>query len=113
MGIDLRTKKLGGTWRHRSGDCGGFEVALNDESAHVTVTELGIMFEVDREDVPAAWEAKIVVDKLWFELVTTVVRRMSVEVLVELFREVSFQRQRALWDGEQKAKIKIREALGL
>ena len=113
--IDLRAKRAGGTWVRRFGDHeeNGVAVSVNDKSAHVTITALGIMFAVDREDVPAAWDAKIDVTKLRAELVATIISRMSVGVLEALFQEISSQRQHAFWDGANTARAKIKEALGL
>jgi hypothetical protein len=105
--VDLRVRRFGD---HEENS---FAVSINDKSAHVTMTALGIMFAVDREDVPAAWDAKIDVAKLHTELVATIIRRMSVGVLNALFREISDQRQHAFWDGENTARSKIKKALGL
>jgi hypothetical protein len=115
MSIDLRTEKPGGTWVRRFGnhEASGFGVSVGDKSAHVTLTALGIMFAVDRQDVPAAWDAAIDVIKLREELIATIVRRMSAEVLEALFGEIHSQRQSAFWDGEHATRTKIREALGL
>jgi len=115
MSIDLRAEHSGGSWVRRFGDHeeSGIHVSINDKSAHVTLTTLGILFAVDREDVPAAWDAKIDVSKVRGEIVTTIVRRMSEQVLEELFREIYSQRQSAFWDGESKTRSKIRAALGL
>ena len=115
MSVDLRAEKPGGTWVRRFGDheSAGFEIAIGNTSAHVTPTAHGIMFAVDRQDVPAAWETPIDTVKLRAELLAAIVRHMSIEVLEELFREIHSQRQRAFWNGEQQAKSKIREALGL
>lgn len=115
MSIDLRTERPGGTWVRRFGDHedAGFEVAIGNTSAHVTITAHGIMFAVDRQDIPAAWETPIDPVKLRGELLATIVRNMSAEVIEELFREFHSQRQNAFRSGDQEAKIKIREALGL
>jgi len=115
MSIDLRTERSGGTWTRRVGEheAQGFEVSLGNGSAHVTITSHGIMFAVDRHDIPAAWEPTIDVIKLRAELLAAIVRHMSVEVLEVLFGEIHSQRQRAFWDGGRDAKTKIREALGL
>ena len=115
MSIDLRTEKPGGTWVRRVGDheTGGFMISVGDTSAHVTLTALGIMFAVDRQDVPAAWDTPIDIVKLRAELIATVMRQMSTEVLEALFSEIHSQRQHAFWDGERTTRTKIREALGL
>jgi hypothetical protein len=91
----------------------GFEVSIADKSAHVTMTSIGLMFAVDRCDVPAAWAQRIDVYQLRIELVATIVRRMSAGVLEELFREISSQRQCAFRDGESSARHQMRKALGL
>jgi len=115
MSVDLRTEKHSGTWTRRFGDHEqqGFEVYIHSKSANVTITAHGIMFEVDRQDVPAAWDTEIDVFKLRAELMAAIVRRMSMEVLEELFGEIHIQRQRAFRDGEQIIRTKIRTALGL
>jgi len=115
VSVDLRTERPGGTWTRRLGDheAAGFEVSVNDQSAHVTITAHGIMFAIDRQDVPAAWGKPIVVAQLRSELLAAIVRRMSIAVLEELFREIHAQRQRAFWNGEQTTQTKIKEALGL
>jgi hypothetical protein len=115
MSIDLRTEKPGGTWVRRFGDheASGFMISIGDTSAHVTLAAIGIMFAVDRQDVPAAWDATIDVIKLRAELIATIIRRMSTEVLEALFSEIHAQRQSAFWDGERATRTKIREALGL
>lgn len=115
MSVDLRTERRGGTWTRRLGDheAAGFEVSVNDQSAHVTLAAHGIMFVVDRRDVPTAWGKEIDVVQLRSELLATLVRQMSIEVLEELFREIHEQRQRAFWDGVQSIQTKIKEALGL
>jgi hypothetical protein len=116
--INLTTECAGrrsGTWVRRCGDheTAGVGVYVNDTSAHVELLELKITFDVDREDIPAAWDTPIDVIKLRTELVAAVVRRMSEKVLEELLREVHLQRQSAFWDGERATRTKIREALGL
>jgi hypothetical protein len=115
MSIDLRTEKPGGTWTRRDGEheAQGFEVSLGNGSAHVTLTAHGIMFAIDRRDIPAAWESPIDVVKLRSELIAAIIRYMSAEVLEALFGEIHHQRQRAFWDGNHAAKSKIKEALGL
>lgn len=115
MSINLSTDRTGGTWvRHFGGhEENGFEVYLGNKSAHVTMIPLGVRFDVDRNDVPAAWDEKIDVVKLRAELVATIGRRMSAEVLEELFREIYSQRQDAFRDGVSDARHKMREALGL
>lgn len=115
MSIDLRTEKPGGTWVRRFGEheAGGFKVSIGDKSAYVTLIAHGIVFAIDRQDVPAAWAPTIDIIKLREELITTIVRRMSTEVLEELFGEIHAQRQCAFRQGEQAARAKIREALDL
>ena len=115
MSIDLRTERPGGTWTRRFGEheaC-GFEVSVGNTSAHVTMTSCGIMFAVDRQDVPAAWDETIDVIKLRAELITTIVRRMSTEVLEALFGETISLRQSAFFDGKQVVRNEIKQALGL
>jgi hypothetical protein len=113
--IDLRIERPGGTWTRRFGDheAAGFDVSVNDNSAHVTLRENGIMFAVDRHDLPAAWDKPIDVIKLRAELIAAILQHMSAEVLGAIFGEIHSQRQRAFWDGENASKTKIREALGL
>ena len=113
--IDLRTDPCGGTWIRRFGDheAKGFGVSTNDVTAHVTIIALELSFVVDRDDVPAAWEPTIDVPTLRAQLIPAIVRRMSVEILEELFREIRSQRQRAHWEGAREARSKIQEALGL
>ena len=115
MSIDLRTERSGGSWVRRFGDheAAGLTVALNDRSAHVTMTENGILFAVDRQDIPSAWSASIDVVQLRSELLAAIVRRMSIRVLEELLSEIHLQRQRALWDGARETQTRIKEALGL
>lgn len=115
--IDLRTEQLSGTWVRRFGEheTHGFGVSIGNKSAHVTLTALGIAFVVDRQDVPAAWSGSEPIDviKLREELIATVVRHMSPEVLEALFGEIHTQRQRAFCEGDDAAKTKIKAALGL
>jgi hypothetical protein len=115
MSVDLRAEKSGGSWVRCFGDHEekGVHVSVNNISAHVTIEEVGITFEVDRDDLPAAWDSPIDVDELRAELISAVVTRMTGGVLKELFREIREQRQRAFWEGEHAAKAKIREALDL
>lgn len=119
MSIDLRIERPGGTWVRRFGlhEEAEIVVALNDASAHVTLTKLKLDFYVDRQDCPAAWDKHFDVGKVRGELLAAIVRRMSVEVLEALFREIYSQVQSARWEGEHEAKNKIRtalrEALGL
>lgn len=115
MSVDLRTERPGGTWTRRFGEheAQGFEVAISDKSAHVTITAHGIMFAVDRQDIPAAWESTIDIIKLHGELIAAIVRHMSVTVLEAMFGEIHVQRQHAFWDGERSVRTSIREALGL
>lgn len=115
MSIDLRTAKLGGTWVRCFGEHEdqGFEISIGATSAYVTVTALGIIFAVDRQDVPAAWEATIDVKKLHEELIAAIVRRMSPELLEALFGEIREQRGRAFRDGESALRTQIRELLRL
>jgi hypothetical protein len=88
-------------------------VSVNDRSAHVTLTAHGILFAIDRQDIPAAWGKPIDVLKLRAELIAAIVRHMSIEVLEDLFREIHAQRQTAFRDGQHATRITIREALGL
>lgn len=115
MDVDLRTEKPGGTWVRRFGDheAEGVEVSIGRGSAHVTLGDIGIMFAIDRCDVPSAWESPIDVAKLRAEVVSALGKHMSMTVLKELIREIRVQRQRAYSDGERDVQAKIREALGL
>lgn len=115
MSIDLRTERIGGTHIRRFGEheAGGFEIYISDKSAHVTLTDFGIQFAIDRQDVPAAWDATIDVIKLREEFIAAIVRRMSTEVLEALFGEIHVQRQNSFRNGESATRTKIREALGL
>lgn len=115
MSVDLRTEKPGGTWTRRFGEHEeqGFAVSISDKSAHVTITEHGIMFAVDRKDIPAAWEPVIDVLKLRGELLVAIVRHMSVEVLEAMFGEIHTQRRHSFWEGARATQNKVREALGL
>jgi hypothetical protein len=116
MSIDLRVEKVGsGTWTRHFGEHEeqGFKIYANAVSAHVTVTAFGIQFDVDRRDVPAAWDEKIDVVTLREQLIATISRRMSTEVVEELFREFHLQRQHAFQDGESAAKHAIQKAIGL
>lgn len=115
MDVDLRTDKPGGTWVRRFGDHeeAGVEVSIGHGSAYVTLADLGMMFSIDRCDVPAAWESPIDVTKLRAEVVAAIGKHMSVTVLKDLIRAIGAQRQRAYRDGERDVQAKIREALGL
>ena len=115
MSIDLRTEKPGGTWVRQFGEheAQGFEVSIGNGSAHVTITAHGIMFAVDRRDIPSAWASPIDVIKLRAELLAAIVRHMSVEVLESLFGEIHTQRRHSYWEGERATQTKIKEALGL
>jgi hypothetical protein len=115
MSIDLRTERTGGTWTRRFGDHEqqGFEVSISRESAHVTLTAHGILFAIDRRDIPAAWDKPIDVVKLRAELIAAIVRHMSVEVLEDLFREIHSQRQTAFRNGQHATQTTLRKALGL
>ena len=115
MSVDLRTDKLGGTWTRCFGDheAVGVMVSINATSAHVTLTENGIMFAVERHDIPAAWDEPIDVIKLRAELIAAIVRCMSTEVLEALLGEIHSQRRYAFRDGQDTTRTKIREALGL
>ena len=114
MSVDLRAEKTGGTWVRRFGDheAAGFDVSVNDTSAHVTLRALGIMFEIDRQDVPVAWAKTIDAFQLRLELLDAIVRRMSSGIIEELLGEFHAQRQRAFVDGVNAARTKIREAIG-
>ena len=115
MDVDLRTERPGGTWVRRFGDheAEGVEVSLGRGSAHVTLSDLGIMFAFDRDDVPAAWESPIDVAKLRAEVVAALGKHMSMTVLMDLIRAIGSQRQRAYHEGARDVQAKIREALGL
>lgn len=115
MDVDLRTDKPGGTWVRRFGDheAAGVEVSVGRGSANVTLSDLGIMFAIDRCDVPAAWESPIDIAKLRAEVVIALGKHMSMTVLKDLIRAIGDQRQRAYRDGERDVQAKIREALGL
>jgi hypothetical protein len=115
VSLDLRTERPGGTWTRRFGDHEqqGFEVSVNSTSAHVTLTAHGILFAIDRRDIPAAWDKPIDVVKLRAELIAAIVRHMSVEILEDLFREIHSQRQTAFRNGQHATRTKIKEALGL
>ena len=115
MTVDLRSDRPGGTWVRRSGDHEGAGVAVSvgNTSAHVTLADLGIMFAIDREDVPSAWESPIDVVKIRSEVVAAIGKNMSTTVLKELIAAIREQRQRAYWQGEQDVRSKIREALEL
>jgi hypothetical protein len=112
--IDLMAEKQFGTWVWRFGahEENGLQVAISDKSAHVTVAELEITFEVDRVDAPAAWVDPNAA-KLRGQLVAAIVHRMSATVLEELSREFHHQQQRSFHGGMNTAQLKIREALGL
>jgi hypothetical protein len=113
MRIDLRTENWDNSWGRCFGDheAQGFEVAVGGKSAQVTMES--ILFVCDRQDVPTAWSAQIEVSKLREELLSTIVRHMSTDLLGKLFDAVHAQYRRAYWDGEATAKAKIREALGV
>jgi len=115
MTVDLRTDKPGGTWVRRFGDheAAGVEVSVGSTSAHVTLGDLGIMFAIDRQDVPAAWEKPIDVERLRKEVVAAIGKRMSMTVLKELISAIGEQRRHAYREGERDVQNKIREALGL
>ena len=119
MNLDLRTTKTGGTWVPRFGahEQGGFGVSIGEISAHVQLATHRITFAVDRDDVPSAWAQTIDVVTLRTELIATVLRKMSPEILEEILRELSqeirHQYQAGLRDGAQATRTKILGAIGL
>jgi hypothetical protein len=118
VSIDLRTEKSSGScgsWVRCFGEheANGFEVSLNNSSAHVTVKAVGIMFVVDRRDIPAAWEKPIDAIQLRSELLAAIVSHISNRVVEELFQEIHRSRAHAFHDGVHETQTKIREVLGL
>lgn len=113
--IDLRSTQHGGTWVRQFGphEQGGFGVHLGDGSVHVELISHQITFALDRADAPSAWAEAIDVVALRTELITTICRKMSPQVLEELFREIHSQYRAGLRDGAAAARSKILEALGL
>jgi hypothetical protein len=115
VSIDLRAHKTGGTWVRRFGshEDQGVHISVRNDSAHVTLTSLDIMFAVDRADVPSAWDDVVDVVKVEAELKAAVLQRLSLEAITDLFRAISSQRQSAFSQGERSARFQMREALGL
>lgn len=117
--IDLCDEHYSGTWVRVFGEHEeqGFEVSLGLRSAHITIPDLRLTFRAEQRDVPAAFDNPIDVIKVREQLLDTIVKRMSVDLVLEFFKELRSQRQQGFWDGEHKAKAKIqgalREALGL
>ena len=116
--IDLCDEHYSGTWVRVSGEHEEhFEISLGLRSAHITIPDLKLTFSAEKRDVPAAFEHPIDVIKVREQLLDTIVKRMSTDIVLAFFKALRTQRQQGFWDGEHKAKSKIqdalREALGL
>jgi hypothetical protein len=117
--IDLCDKHYSGTWVRVTGEHEehGFQISLGLHSVHITIQDLQLTFAVEERDIPAAFKTPIDVVDVREQLLNTIVKRMSVDLVLEFFKQFRSQRQQGFWDGERQAKAKIqgalREALGL
>jgi hypothetical protein len=117
--IDLRKseedRSRGGTHVRRFGDHDnhGIEISLGHGSVHVMLQVVGLTFCVDNDDLPSALVPAVNPLALTEELKRTIVKRLNVEALEEMFREFRWAIERAHRDGEHDARMKMREAIGL